>query len=215
MPFEPGTLAFLLHIPSQYTGDPIENFLILSRYNYTSSMHLVNRLTSRNLHLLALRISTYLSLKPDAVLKHWACVKITKSKPSATGVGRGAELQGDDEVCQSIVKKFSQLGGSSVSYADIAKKAWEVGRLDLATKARGPRYSSQYNVLTEAGPPQLLDHEQHASDQVPLLLNMKEDRLALIKAVDSGDTDLGEQVSYAYRTIINGAFSLPCLASFA
>ncbi|KAF9652633.1 vacuolar assembling/sorting protein VPS16 [Thelephora ganbajun] len=141
-----------------------------SQYNYTSSLHLVNRLTSRNLHLLALRISTYLSLKPDAVLKHWACVKIARSKPSTAGTGRDVELQGDDEVCRSIVEKFSRLGGGSVSYADIAKKAWEVGRLDLATK--------------------LLDHEQHASDQVPLLLNMKEDRLALIKAVDSGYTDL-------------------------
>ena len=116
----------------------MEIALISSRYNYISSTHLVNRLTSRNLHLLALRISTYLSLKPDAVLKHWACVKITKSKPSATGTGRDAELQGDDEVCQSIVEKFSTLGGAFVSYADIAKKAWEVGRLDLATKVHSP-----------------------------------------------------------------------------
>ena len=38
---------------------------------------------------------------------------------------------------------------------------------------------------------QLLDHESKASDQVPLLLTMKEDRLALVKAVDSGDSDLG------------------------
>lgn len=37
----------------------------------------------------------------------------------------------------------------------------------------------------------LLDHEPKASDQVPLLLSMKEDRLALAKAVESGDTDLG------------------------
>jgi hypothetical protein len=36
-----------------------------------------------------------------------------------------------------------------------------------------------------------LDHELRASDQVPLLLMMKEDRLALQKAIDSGDTDLG------------------------
>jgi hypothetical protein len=77
-------------------------------------------------------------LRPDAVLKHWACVKITKSKPSATGTGRDAELEGDDEVCKSIVEKFSKLGGGSVSYADIAKKAWEVGRLDLATKVLKP-----------------------------------------------------------------------------
>lgn len=38
---------------------------------------------------------------------------------------------------------------------------------------------------------QLLDHEPKASDQVPLLLSMKEDGLALYKAVESGDTDLG------------------------
>ncbi len=38
---------------------------------------------------------------------------------------------------------------------------------------------------------QLLDHEPRSSDQVPLLLSMKEDRLALEKAVESGDTDLG------------------------
>lgn len=42
-------------------------------------------------------------------------------------------------------------------------------------------------TLTE----QLLDHETRASDQVPLLLKMKEDRLALNKAVNSGDTDMG------------------------
>ena len=39
---------------------------------------------------------------------------------------------------------------------------------------------------------QLLDFETLASDQVPLLLEMKEDRLALAKAVNSGDTDLSE-----------------------
>jgi len=133
-------------------SDPASIVLILLRYNYTSPLRLVNRLTSRNLHLLALRISTYLSLKPDAVLKHWACVKITRSKPSATGTGKDAELQGDDEVCQSIVEKFSKLGRGSVSYADIAKKAWEVGRLDLATKVPRPRCSLCHDILTGCVP---------------------------------------------------------------
>ncbi|KAF7325790.1 putative vacuolar protein sorting-associated protein 16-like protein [Mycena kentingensis (nom. inval.)] len=139
------------------------------QYIYASPSHLITRLTSRNMHLLALRISTYLSLKPHAVLRHWASAKIMRSRPSATGSGAGADL-GDDEVCKMIVEKFEQLGGGDVSYAEIAKRAWEGGRGGLATK--------------------LLDHEPRASDQVPLLLSMKEDRLALIKAVDSGDTDL-------------------------
>lgn len=46
-------------------------------------------------------------------------------------------------------------------------------------------------LFESCGNSQLLDHEPRASDQVPLLLAMKEDRLALQKAVDSGDTDLG------------------------
>jgi vacuolar protein sorting-associated protein 16 len=53
-----------------------------------------------------------------------------------TGVGKDAELSKDDAVCNTIVDKFQKLGGGSVSYADIAKKAWEVGRPGLATKVR-------------------------------------------------------------------------------
>ena len=104
------------------------------RYIHASPSHLVARLTSRNFHLLALRISTFLSLKPDVVLKHWASTKIMRSKASATD----ADLGGDDEVCKMIVDKFEQLGGESVSYADIAKRAWEVGRAELATKVGVP-----------------------------------------------------------------------------
>lgn len=90
-------------------------------------MHLITRLTSRNLHLLALRISSYLSLKADIVLKHWASTKIARSKSSATDVE-------DGELCKVIVDKFEKLGKGAVSYADIARRAWEVGRAGLATK---------------------------------------------------------------------------------
>jgi hypothetical protein len=142
------------------------------------------------MHLLALRISTYLSIKPDAVLKHWASAKILRSRPSTTGTGADADLGGDEDVCKLIVDKFEQLGGADVSYAEIAKRAWDVGRGGLATKVCVPAlHSSSPNCRIE----QLLDHEPRASDQVPLLLSMKEDRLALVKAVDSGDTDLGKR----------------------
>ena len=43
---------------------------------------------------------------------------------------------GDEEVSRAIVEKFEKLGGASVSYAEIAKKAWEVGRTRLATMVR-------------------------------------------------------------------------------
>ena len=38
----------------------------------------------------------------------------------------------------------------------------------------------------------LLDYEPKAADQVPLLIRMNKNDIALQKAVDSGDTDLGK-----------------------
>ena len=43
---------------------------------------------------------------------------------------------------------------------------------------------------------QLLDYEPRAADQVPLLISMQEDERALIKAIESGDTDLGNFRSF-------------------
>lgn len=110
----------------------------MTRYNYLSPLHLISRLTSRNLHLLGLHISSFLSLSPDNVLKHWASAKITKSKPAVSGTGKDAEMLGDEEVSRAIVEKFEKLGGATVSYAEIAKKAWEVGRTRLATMVSHP-----------------------------------------------------------------------------
>ncbi len=103
------------------------------------------------MHLLALRISEFLGLKPDHVLKHWACAKILKSRPTVNGTGKGAELSGDDEICRMIVEKFEELGGADVSYAEIAKKAWEVGRGGLATKVSWSCYSKFDGCLHATG----------------------------------------------------------------
>ncbi|KAI9248907.1 Vps16, C-terminal region-domain-containing protein [Sporodiniella umbellata] len=76
----------------------------------------------------------------------------------------------DDEevICRNIVDKLAKKPG--LSYAEIAKTAHDAGQTRLATK--------------------LLDYEPKAADQVPLLLSMQEDETALIKAIESGDTDL-------------------------
>jgi len=47
-------------------------------------------------------------------------------------------MLGDEEVSRVIVEKFEKLGGPSVSYAEIAKKAWEIGRTRLATMVSYP-----------------------------------------------------------------------------
>jgi len=84
------------------------------------------------------------------VLKHWASAKILRSKSPATGTGKDVELAGDDDVCKLIVDKFQQLGGAEVSYADIAKRAWEVGRSGLATKVRSALLASSFAFMCSA-----------------------------------------------------------------
>ena len=65
------------------------------------------------------------------MLKHWAGAKIARSKSSSTDVE-------DEELCKVIVDKFDKLGKGAVSYADIARRAWEVGKAGLATKVSAP-----------------------------------------------------------------------------
>jgi len=50
---------------------------------------------------------------------------------AATG-SAGARI--DDEICDAIVKKFEMQ--PAVSFAEIAKTAWNAGRIRLATKVR-------------------------------------------------------------------------------
>ncbi|WVQ78256.1 hypothetical protein IAT38_000340 [Cryptococcus sp. DSM 104549] len=172
------TLKVLNAVRYYEVGVPIT----YEQYITTSPSFLVAHLVARNLHLLALRISQHLGLRPDPVLKHWAAAKILRS--SSKGVDPSERGEGEDEsVCRAIVTKFEREGERGVSYAEIAKKAWEAGRTRLATM--------------------LLDHEPRAAEQVPLLLQMKEDKIALTKAVDSGDTDLVYQVLLHLRSSLS------------
>ena len=75
----------------------------------------------------------------------------------------------DNEVGAQIINKLENVAG--VSYSSIASAAYKAGRPRLATM--------------------LLDNEPRSADQVPLLLSMHEDEMALSKAIESGDTDLG------------------------
>lgn len=74
----------------------------------------------------------------------------------------------EDTTCERIVSKLQ--GKPGISFYEIARAAQVEGRTRLATS--------------------LLNHEPRASKQVPLLLTMEEDTLALDKALLSGDTDL-------------------------
>ncbi|KAI9796104.1 MAG: hypothetical protein M1833_006526 [Piccolia ochrophora] len=74
----------------------------------------------------------------------------------------------EDAICRTIVQKLANK--RAISFEAIARAAYDEGRARLATE--------------------LLNHEPRAAKQVPLLLSMEEDELALDKALESGDTDL-------------------------
>ncbi|KAL1411169.1 Vacuolar protein sorting-associated protein 16 [Vanrija albida] len=154
------TLKVLNAVRYYEVGIPIT----YQQYIAAGAPALISRLLTRNEHVLALRISQHLGLRPDPVLKHWAAARITRAK------GDPRDTDGDAALCDAIVSKFEKEGEKDVSYSDIAQKAYENGRVRLATM--------------------LLDHESRAAEQVPLLLRMKQDKIALEKAVGSGDTDL-------------------------
>jgi len=74
----------------------------------------------------------------------------------------------EDAICRLIVTKLNNKHG--ISFESIARAAYDEGRSHLATE--------------------LLNFEPRAGKQVPLLLSMEEDEIALDKAIESGDTDL-------------------------
>ena len=121
----------------------------------------VDRLLARHQHRLALYLCDYLGLRGDRG-RDKVLVHWACAKVRASGG------ESDEAVRDSIRRKLA--GVTSVSYADIAATADSAGRRRLATM--------------------LLDFELRVGDQVPILLKMREGRLALEKACDSGDTEL-------------------------
>ncbi|RKP37876.1 Vps16, N-terminal region-domain-containing protein [Dimargaris cristalligena] len=96
-----------------------------------------------------------------------------------------AATHDEDTLYRVILEK---LGGKlSLSFAEIAHTASHLGYEKLAAK--------------------LLEHEPRAADQVPLLISMGKDQLALRKAVESGDADLMYYVLlYLYKQYALGDF---------
>ncbi|KAK3680041.1 Vacuolar protein sorting-associated protein 16 [Recurvomyces mirabilis] len=74
----------------------------------------------------------------------------------------------EDGICDEIVRKLN--GKRGISFEEVARAAYDEGRRDLAIE--------------------LLEHEPRAGKQVPLLLSVGEETIALDKAIESGDTDL-------------------------
>jgi len=134
--------------------------LTLPQLTQLTTPVLIDRLINRRLFPLALEIAQFLQL-PQAegrsrVLAHWAIYKVETSV---------------SEEAETARQVSSRLGLTpDISYSDIAEKAMECGKKQLAI--------------------QLLEHEVRADRQVPLLLKLEQGAQALRKAIFSGDTDL-------------------------
>ncbi|KAF1569965.1 UNVERIFIED_CONTAM: hypothetical protein FQV16_0012402, partial [Eudyptes robustus] len=134
--------------------------LTFTQYKRLTIEVLLDRLVLRRLYPLAIRICEYLRLSEiqgvSRILAHWACYKVQQKDKS------------DEEVAHAINQKLGDTPG--ISYSEIASRAYDCGRTELAIK--------------------LLEYEPRSGEQVPLLLKMKRSKLALSKAIESGDTDL-------------------------
>uniref|UniRef100_A0A452T5V6 Vacuolar protein sorting-associated protein 16 homolog n=1 Tax=Ursus maritimus TaxID=29073 RepID=A0A452T5V6_URSMA len=134
--------------------------LTYSQYPQASCKDIYSQLVLRRLYPLAIQICEYLRL------------------PEVQGVSRilahwacykvQQKDVSDEDVARAINQKLGDTPG--VSYSDIAARAYGCGRTELAIK--------------------LLEYEPRSGEQVPLLLKMKRSKLALSKAIESGDTDL-------------------------
>ncbi|RXN33531.1 vacuolar sorting-associated 16-like protein [Labeo rohita] len=134
---------------------------------------LIDRLVYRKLYPLAIEVCRYLKTPEyqgvSRVLKHWACYKVQQKEES------------DEGIAKAVSVKLADAAG--ISYSEIATKAYESGRTELAIK--------------------LLEFEPRSGEQVPLLLKMKKSPLALSKAIESGDTDLGTHTfTYMFQNFV-------------
>lgn len=121
---------------------------------------LIDRLINRGIYWLAFEICKYLKLSDST-----ATNRVLVHWASSMVMNQDAD---DDAIAKTIIRKIGDTKG--ISYTEIARSAITHGRRALAIS--------------------LLNNESRASDQVPLLLQIEEDELALTKALESGDPNL-------------------------
>lgn len=172
------TLRVLNAVREYTVGMP----LTLAQLNRLTVAVLIDRLIRRCQWELAMSISKYLKLpeSESRILTHWACYQVDQKKKS------------DEEIAACIKRKLG--AAPSISYSEIAKKASEISRNELAVK--------------------LLDYEPRASEQVPLLLTMGSMEAALRKSIASGDTDLVHTVLLSLQKKMKAQEFLMMLTKF-
>ena len=136
--------------------------LTYQQYKALSVESVVNRLILRSLWPLAVSMCEHLQIPESEgasrVKKHWACWKITQDSSNSRKLD-------DEDLAKLIRAKLEKSSG--ISYAEIAKRAIECRRDELAI--------------------QLLNFETRSSQQIQLLIQLNRESVALEKAIQSGD----------------------------
>ncbi|OXU24054.1 hypothetical protein TSAR_010562, partial [Trichomalopsis sarcophagae] len=150
------TLRVLNAIRHPKIGIPLTHIQL----NMLTHQVMLDRLVARRYYYLGIQIARHLQLSEidgeSRILAHWACYKVKQTSLDK------------EQIAEEIADKLGYTPG--VSYSDIAVRAADCGRKQLAIK--------------------LIDYEPKAQLQVPLLLKLGEEQAALKKAVESGNTDL-------------------------
>lgn len=111
----------------------------------------LDRLVFRKHYGLAIQIAKHLKLPESRILEHWAFHKVTYDKSKSIqfenklGFGIISYLflffeTDDDDVARKISEKLKLAGAQGISFCNIAKKAQELGRKNLAIKVIGNTY---------------------------------------------------------------------------
>ncbi|XP_047477267.1 vacuolar protein sorting-associated protein 16 homolog [Penaeus chinensis] len=146
---------------------------------------LLDRLVFRRFFPLALQIASFLKM-PESdgasrILAHWACYKVLQPSQKS-----------DEQIAKEINSKLGYTPG--ISYTDIANRADQAGRKQLAIK--------------------LIEYECRAKEQVLVLMRLGEDQTALRRALQSGDTDLIYTVLHHLRQKLSSGDFLMFIRNF-
>ncbi|KAL6553851.1 vacuolar protein sorting-associated protein 16 [Orobanche minor] len=114
--------------------------LSIQQFKFLTPSVLISRLINAHKHLLALRISEYISMCQEGVLTHWACTKISASTVTP-----------DASLLEILLDKLKICKG--ISYAAVAAHADKSGRRKLAAMLveHEPRSSKQIPLLLSIG----------------------------------------------------------------
>ncbi|GAA5970464.1 hypothetical protein JCM3765_007628 [Sporobolomyces pararoseus] len=176
--------------------------LTIEQFNARPLPHLIARLNSRSLHLLALRISSYLGLSPSPVLRHWAQQLIASSSPSSSAavLNSNALPKTDQEICSQIVQKLSSFASNSPSSSASATTTTLPNTFvpTAATSTSNPTMElssadialTAFNLGRTRLALMLVEKEMRCDKKIGMMNRMGEIERALEEAEKSGDSDL-------------------------